>query len=158
MIRQKKVHAVCCTGANLEEDLFNLVAHDQYQRLPAWRHLTPEDEKKLENQGLNRVTDTCIPEEEAIRAIERPLLELWKEADANGTRRFPHEYLYELIENGTLANNYQIDPADSWLVAACESRLPIFVPGWEDSTLGNIFAARLLDRTLTRHDLSLIHI
>jgi deoxyhypusine synthase len=153
MIRQQKVHAISCTGANLEEDLFNLVAHDHYRRLPGWRNLTAADEKELENQGLNRVTDTCIPEEQAIRAIERPLLGLWKRAEAGGGRRFPHEFLYELIESGSLAGSYQIDPADSWLVAACETELPIFVPGWEDSTLGNIFAARLLDGTLGRHDL-----
>ncbi len=153
MIRQRKVHAICCTGANLEEDLFNLVAHDHYRRLPGWRNLTPDDEKNLESRGLNRVTDTCIPEEEAIRAIERPLLDLWRRADAEGERRFPHEYLYKLIEGGTLEASYQIDPADSWLAAATERRLPIFVPGWEDSTLGNIFAARLLDRTLSRQDL-----
>jgi deoxyhypusine synthase len=153
MIRRKKVHAISCTGANLEEDLFNLVAHDHYRRLPAWRNLTPADEKELETRGLNRVTDTCIPEEEAIRAIERPLLELWIQADSEGARRFPHEYLFQLIENESLTASYQIDPADSWLVAACENELPIFVPGWEDSTLGNIFAARLLDRTLSRQDL-----
>ena len=153
MIRRRKVHAICCTGANLEEDLFNLVAHDHYRRLPSWRNLTADDEKRLESQGLNRVTDTCIPEEEAIRAIERPLIELWREADAAGVRRFPHEYLYELLEGGSLKDSYQIDPDHSWLVAACESRLPLYVPGWEDSTLGNIFAARLVDRTLSRHDI-----
>src|SRR5262245_19833481 len=27
------------------------------------------------------------------------------------------------------------------MVAAAEKNLPIFVPGWEDSTLGNVFAA-----------------
>ena len=153
MIRRGKVHAICCTGANLEEDLFNLVAHDLYRRLPGWRNLTPEDEKDLERQGLNRVTDTCIPEEEAIRAIERPILTLWGEADAAGARRFPHEFLYELIGSGQLASAYQIDPAESWLAAACERRLPLFVPGWEDSTLGNIFAARVLDGSLSRPDI-----
>src|SRR5687768_12979262 len=30
MIRQDKVQAISCTGANLEEDVFNLVAHDFY--------------------------------------------------------------------------------------------------------------------------------
>ena len=153
MIRRGKVHAICCTGANLEEDLFNLVAHAHYRRLPAWRHLTRDDDKALERQGLNRVTDTCIPEEEAIRAIERPLLELWRRDDAAGERRFPHEFLYELIASGALADAYQIDPADSWLAAASASRLPLFVPGWEDSTLGNIFAARQLDGTLSRPDI-----
>ena len=34
MIRQDKVHLITCTGANLEEDVFNLVAHDYYERVP----------------------------------------------------------------------------------------------------------------------------
>ena len=37
MIRRDKVHGICCTGANLEEDIFNLVAHDHYRRIPNWR-------------------------------------------------------------------------------------------------------------------------
>jgi deoxyhypusine synthase len=152
MIRKDKVHAVCCTGANLEEDLFNLVAHDHYRRIPQWRNLTPQDEKELELGGLNRVTDTCIPEEEAIRAIEAPLVELWRQADESRTRAFPHEYLFQLLESGRLDTEYRIDPSASWLVAACAKRLPIFVPGWEDSTLGNIFAARILDGTLSGPD------
>ena len=41
MIRQDKVHAISCTGANLEEDIFNLIAHDFYERVPHYRHLTP---------------------------------------------------------------------------------------------------------------------
>lgn len=148
MIRRRKVHALTCTGANLEEDLFNLVAHRHYHRVPHWRNLTKPQEKELEARGLNRVTDTCIPEEEAFRRIERPILELWQEAEAEGDRRFPHEHLYRLIREGTLADDYQIDPADSWLVAAAEAELPLFVPGWEDSTLGNIFVAAVLSGKL----------
>ncbi|MDX1383881.1 MAG: deoxyhypusine synthase family protein [Thermoanaerobaculia bacterium] len=148
LIRRDKVHAISCTGANLEEDLFNLVAHDHYTRIPDWRNLTREEEKQLEAEGRNRVTDTCIPEEEAIRAVEEPLMELWRAAQDAGYSRFPHQYLFELLRGGTLADRYQIDPADSWLVAAAEKDLPIFVPGWEDSTLGNVFAARLLDGSL----------
>ncbi|MDP2497765.1 MAG: deoxyhypusine synthase family protein [Candidatus Palauibacterales bacterium] len=144
MIRRDRVHAVCCTAANLEEDLFNLVAHDHYRRIPDWRSLTPEMEKDLERSGLNRVTDTCIPEDRAFRVIERPMLELWKEADAAGDRLFPHEFLYRLIRRGTVEDDYDIDPADSWLVAAAEEDLPLFVPGWEDSTLGNIFVAHVI--------------
>jgi len=149
MIRQDKVHAITCTGANLEEDVFNLVAHDLYHRVPHWRNLTPADEKELERRGLNRVTDTCIPEEEAFRRVERPVLELWREADARGEGHLPHHYLYRLLREGTLAEHYQIDPSDSWLVAAAEKELPLFVPGWEDSTLGNVFVARVLDGTLS---------
>jgi deoxyhypusine synthase len=144
MIRQGKVHAISCTGANLEEDIFNLVAHNHYKRIPEWRNLTAEQEKKLEESGLNRVTDTCIPEEKAFRAIEKPILKLWQRADKAGQRFFPHEFMYQMLREGLLKDSYQIDPKDSWLIAAAEKNLPIFVPGWEDSTLGNIFVSHVL--------------
>lgn len=144
MIRQDKVHGICCTGANLEEDIYNLVAHDFYRRIPNWRDLTPEQEQALLDEHLNRVTDTCIPEEEAFRRIEHVILEEWKAADAEGRRHFPYEFLYRLIRSGKLEEHYQIDPKDSWIIAACEKDLPIFVPGWEDSTTGNIFASHCM--------------
>jgi deoxyhypusine synthase len=144
MIRQNKVHAICCTGANLEEDVFNLVAHDHYVRVPHYRDLTPQDEKSLLDRHLNRVTDTCIPEAEAMRRIETAVLEQWMDADRQGERYFPHEFLYRLLLSGSLAPSYQIDPQNSWLLAAAERNLPIFVPGWEDSTLGNMFAAHCI--------------
>jgi deoxyhypusine synthase len=144
MIRRDKVHAISCTGANLEEDVFNLVAHDYYVRVPHYRDLTPEQESELCERHLNRVTDTCIPEEEAIRRIEGAILEEWLRADANHERYFPHEFFYKLLRKGTLASHYQIDTKDSWLIAACEKNLPIIVPGWEDSTLGNIYASHCL--------------
>lgn len=152
MIRQDKVHAISCTGANLEEDLFNLVAHDHYVRLPHWRDLTPADEEALLARQLNRVTDTCIPEEEAMRRIERAVSEEWQAAEASGERRFPHEFFYRLLRSGRLADVYQIDPRESWLVAAAEKDLPVFVPGWEDSTLGNIYAAHCI-----RGDIADVH-
>jgi len=43
---------------------------------------------------------------------------------------------------------YEIDPADSWMAAAAHKNLPLFVPGWEDSTLGNIYAARCITGTI----------
>ncbi|MEQ1839912.1 MAG: deoxyhypusine synthase family protein [Verrucomicrobiales bacterium] len=144
MIRRGKIHAICCTGANLEEDLYNLVAHDHYRRIPNWRDLTPEQEQALLEEHLNRVTDTCIPEEEAFRRLEHVILDEWQAAEAEGRRHFPHEFLYRIIRSGKLAHEYQIDPADSWLVAACEKNLPMFVPGWEDSTSANIFASHCL--------------
>ena len=144
MIRAGRVHAICCTGANLEEDVFHLVARDHYVRVPHWRELTAADEEALLARHLNRVTDTCIPEHEAIRRIEAAILEEWQAADAAGTPRFPHEFLYRLLLGGRLREHYQADPADSWLLAAAERNLPIFVPGWEDSTLGNIFAAHVI--------------
>ncbi|RME56824.1 MAG: deoxyhypusine synthase [Caldilineae bacterium] len=152
MIRQDKIHAISCTGANLEEDIYNLVAHDHYVRIPNWRDLTPEDEHELLARHLNRVTDTCIPEEEAFRRIEGALMEEWAAADRAGERYFPHEFLYRLIRSGALEEHYQIDPADSWMVAAAEKDLPIFVPGWEDSTSGNIYAAHCM-----RGDIQNVH-
>ena len=126
MIRQDKIHAISCTGANLEEDIFNLVAHDHYRRVPNWRELTPAQETELLEQGLNRVTDTCIPEGEAIRRIETLLMEEWIKADVMRESYFPHEFLYKLIRSGKLVP--QIDTKDSWLVAACEKNLPISCP------------------------------
>ncbi len=144
MIRRDKVHAICCTGANLEEDIFNLVAHDHYVRIPNYRDLSPQDEKKLLGRKLNRVTDTCIPEEEAIKRIENLILDIWMDADRKGERCFPHEFFYRLLGSGVLQHHYEIDPKDSWMLAASQKDLPIFVPGWEDSTMGNIYAAHCM--------------
>jgi deoxyhypusine synthase len=144
MIRRDKVQIITCTGANLEEDVFNLVAHDHYVRIPNYRDLTPSDEEALLARHLNRVTDTCIPEEEAIRRIEHVVLEHWMDADAKGERYFPHEFMYQILLSGKLKQHYQIDPKDSWLLAAAEKNLPIIVPGWEDSTLGNIYASHCI--------------
>lgn len=144
MIRQGKVHAISCTGANLEEDIFNLVAHNHYKRVPHYRSLTVEDEIDLLNQGMNRVTDTCIPEETAIRRIENYILQLWQKADQNQQSFFPYEFIYQLLETPNLPELYEIDAKDSWVLAAKEKNLPIFTPGWEDSTLGNIFASHVI--------------
>jgi deoxyhypusine synthase len=144
MIRRDKVHGICCTGANLEEDVYNLVAHDHYKRVPHYRQLSPAEEVDLLNHHLNRVTDTCIPEEEAMRRIERVVMEDWWAADKAGERYFPHQFLFKALREGKLKQFYQIDPRDSWMMAAAEKNLPMFVPGWEDSTLGNMFAAQVI--------------
>lgn len=149
MIRQDKVHAITCTGANLEEDVFNLVAHEHYERIPNYRELAGKQEESLRDRGMNRVTDTCIPEEEAIRRIEKEVLALWKAADKEQKRYFPYEFMYQLLRSGVLKEKYQIDPKDSWLLAALEKNLPIFTPGWEDSTLGNIFASHVITKDVS---------
>ena len=142
MIRRGKVHAISCTGANLEEDLYNLVAHTHYRRIPHYRTLSAEQEEALREAGLNRVTDTCIPEDEAMRRLESALLKLWQKHEKAGHKMLPHEYMYELLRSGTLEKYYEIDPKDSWMVAAAQKNLPLFVPGWEDATLGNMFVAQ----------------
>lgn len=152
MIRQDKIHAISCTGANLEEDIFNLVAHDHYVRVPNYRELTPAQEQELLDRHLNRVTDTCIPEGEAIRRIEGEILEIWREADRKGERLFPYQFLYRLLLSGRLEKSYQIDPEHSWMLAAARKNIPIIVPGWEDSTLGNIYASHVI-----REDIRNVH-
>ena len=153
MIRQDKVQIISCTGANLEEDIMNLVAHEHYERIPEYRDLSPMEEEALLERGLNRVTDTCIPEEEAFRRIQKHIFVQWNSALKAGERYFPHEYMYKLLLSGDLAPYYQIDPKDSWMIAAAEKNLPIIVPGWEDSTMGNIFASYCITGELKPHQM-----
>lgn len=148
MIRQDKVDIISCTGANLEEDIMNLVAHSHYKRIPEYRDLTPLQERKLLDQGLNRVTDTCIPEHEAFRRLQEHIFDIWKEAESKGERYLPHEYMYKMLLSGVLEQYYEIDPKNSWMLAAAEKNLPIVVPGWEDSTIGNIFASYCMKKEL----------
>jgi deoxyhypusine synthase len=144
-IRAQKVHAICCTGANLEEEVFSLVSRSKYEKISNWRDLTAQDDADLRDRGMNRVTDVAIPEE-SFRGLEESLMALWEDAEAAGDSRFPHEYLYDLLLHGGL--DFDSSPEKSWLMAAADANLPIFTPGWEDSTLGSILAARVLDRSL----------
>ncbi len=144
MIRRDKVQIISCTGANLEEDIMNLVAHSHYERVPNYRDLTPQQDWDLLERGLNRVTDTCIPEHEAFRRLQKHIFKLWKDADDKGERYFPHEFMYKMLLSGVLEEYYEIDLKDSWMYAAAEKNLPIVVPGWEDSTMGNIFASYVI--------------
>jgi deoxyhypusine synthase len=148
MIRQDKVHFISCTGANLEEDLMNLVAHNSYKRVPNYRDLSPKEEWDLLENGFNRVTDTCIPEEEAFRRLQKHIHKLWKDAESKSERYFPHQYMYQMLLSGVLEQYYEIDPKDSWMLAAAEKNIPIVVPGWEDSTMGNIFASYVIKNEL----------
>lgn len=84
MIRQDKFSFVCCSANNLEEDIMNLVAHSHYYRIPGYRDLTPQQEQELLENHYNRVTDTCIPEEEAFRRLEGALVDVWTKAKNEG--------------------------------------------------------------------------
>jgi len=148
MIRQDKVQIISCTGANLEEDIMNLVAHNSYKRVPHYRDLSPQDEQELLDGGFNRVTDTCIPEEEAFRKLQKHLYSHWMNATKNNERMFPHEFMYKMLLSGELEEHFEADPKNSWMLAAAEKNIPIIVPGWEDSTIGNIFASYCLTEEL----------
>ncbi|WP_027184874.1 deoxyhypusine synthase family protein [Desulfovibrio inopinatus] len=143
MIRQDKVHAICCTAANLEEDLFNLFNHNEYKMVPEYRDLSPEAEKKLYDQGLNRVTDTCIPEG-VMRQVQTMLVEQWRVAAESNDPKFPYEFIFDLLDNPEVKSFFQIPVEHSWVVAAKEKGIPIFSPGFEDSTLGNIFCSEVM--------------
>jgi deoxyhypusine synthase len=150
MIRQGHVHAITCTAANLEEDIFNLVAHDEYRIIENWRALSGHDEVDLLEQGFNRVTDTCIPET-VMRHIEARLTERWRQAAEAGSARMPVDFMFELLDDEDLKQHYQVPREHSWVAAAKDAQIPVFVPGFEDSTLGNIFAARVVDSTVPNH-------
>lgn len=136
LIRAQKVHAISCTGANLEEDFFRAVGRSSYVNVD-FRNLSGDDEEKLHDEGLRRITDTCVPES-VMTKVGSFVTDAWRKADAGGHAKFPHEFVYEAIRDhrGDLEA-----PADSWVLAAAECSLPMFVPGWEDSTLGNTYAA-----------------
>ena len=144
-IREQRVHAICCTGANLEEELFGLVCRSDYEGIPDWRNQSKQEDAALRDRGMNRVTDVAIPES-AFTKVGEKMLELWEESEEVGDSRFPHEYVYDLILHGDM--EFSTPPEDSWLIAAADANLPIFTPGWEDSTLGNLLAARVIDCTL----------
>lgn len=141
-IRAGLVHGLSVTGANLEESLFRLVAHHGYKDFPDYRYFTKQDDTRILDDRMRRVTDTSIPEDEAFRAVEKFIVPMWKRAAQGGERRFWHEYFYELIQ-GIGADLYQGQPEQCWLLAAAKAKLPIVVPGYEDSTFGNIFASHV---------------
>ncbi len=150
LIRKGYVHAVCCTGANLEEDVFNLLAANEYRIIADYRGLRAEDDKKLYDQGYNRVTDTCIPET-IMRHLEERLIGAWSRAAERGERKFESEFLFEVLSDKSLAKHYQIPKTDSWMLAAKEVGIPVFSPGWEDSTTGNMFAAAVWRGDVANH-------
>lgn len=150
MIRAGKVHAISCTAANLEEDLFNLFAHDEYRVIQDWRALSADDEVALQAEGFNRVTDTCIPET-VMKHMQERLTKYWTEQAEKGEGKFPYEYFYRVLEEEDLKQHYQIPIEHSWVYAAKEMNLPIVSPGTEDSTLGNMFTARVMDGTVKTH-------
>lgn len=141
-IKAGLIHALSVTGANLEESLFRLVAHKSYKDFPDYRYFTKEHDAKILKNRMRRVTDTSIPEDEAFRAVEKYIVPMWVDATKNNTRKFWHEYFYELvlkIDRGL----FEGKPHESWLLAAAQLNLPIVVPGYEDSTFGNIFASHV---------------
>ncbi|MDX2021220.1 MAG: deoxyhypusine synthase family protein [Deltaproteobacteria bacterium] len=141
-IRAGLIHGLSVTGANLEESLFRLVAHHGYKDFPEYRYFTKQHDTQILNDRMRRVTDTSIPEDEAFRAVEKFIVPMWKDATKNNQRRFWHEYFYELIQ--TIGSElYEGNPEECWLLAAARAKLPVVVPGYEDSTFGNIFASHV---------------
>ncbi|HEY9720425.1 MAG TPA: deoxyhypusine synthase family protein, partial [Oscillatoriaceae cyanobacterium] len=141
-IRAGLIHGLSVTGANLEESLFRLVAHHSYKDFPDYRYMTKQDDTKILEDRMRRVTDTSIPEDEAFRVVEKIIVPMWEKASSSGERRFWHQYFYELIQAGP-ADKHEGSADECWLLAAAQKNLPLVVPGYEDSTFGNIFAGYL---------------
>jgi len=141
LIRKGKVHLVSATAANHEESYYRYVAHSHYAYIPRYTELTPEQEAELRDAGLRRITDTFLPEDESVRIMEPHLLKMWKDAEKKGERHFPHEYFRRLFSEGLIEPDPMANPNDCWAYAAYEKHVPIIIPGFEDSTMGNIFAS-----------------
>ncbi len=141
LIRKGKVHLVSATGANHEESYYRYVAHSHYAYIPRYTELTPEQEAELRDAGLRRITDTFLPEDESVRIMEPHLLKMWKKAEKEGKSYFPHEYFRRLYAQKLIKPDPKANPNDSWTYAAYEKNIPIVVPGFEDSTMGNVFAS-----------------
>lgn len=141
LIRQDKVHLVSATAANHEESYYRYVAHSHYAYIPRYTEITPEQEAELRDAGLRRITDTFLPEDESVRIMEPHLLRMWKDAQKKGERYFPHEYFRRLFSEGLIKPDPKANPDDCWAYAAYKKDIPIVIPGFEDSTMGNIFAS-----------------
>ncbi len=150
MIRAGKVHGICCTGANLEEDIFNLFGQEHYKQVPEYRDLTPKCERDLREKALNRVTDVCIPENVMLWS-DSILIEMWAEAAEKGQPKFPYEFMYALLGHPDAQGKNHVPLESSWMVAAKEKNLAIFTPGWEDSTLGNMYCAKVMEGRIKDH-------
>ncbi|MCA9608083.1 MAG: deoxyhypusine synthase family protein [Myxococcales bacterium] len=150
LIREDKVHAISCTGANLEEDLFNLLAANDYEIIHDWRALSAADETALYERGYNRVTDTCIPET-VMKHLAKRLHASWGDCCEKNVSKSPAEHLFTVLDDASLADHFQIPQEDSWMLAAKEKGIPVFAPGWEDSTTGNMFAAAVIKGELPHH-------
>ena len=151
LIRAGMVHAISATGANIEEDIFNLVGNSRYKLQPDWRYLTMDQDAATLAEGFNRVTDTCIPEDVMLE-VHDALLALWQDAERQGARYFHWEYFYQLIRSGFFESRHDVPLTDSWLVAACQANIPVYTPGAEDSTLGNMFCADVMQGKLRSHN------
>lgn len=141
LIRQDKVHLISATAANHEESYYRYVAHSHYAYIPRYTELTPQQEAELRDAGLRRITDTFLPEEESVRIMEPHLLRMWKDAQKKGESYFPHEYFRRLFADGLIKPDKSANPEDCWTYAAYQKNIPIVIPGFEDSTMGNIFAS-----------------
>ncbi len=141
LIRKDKVHLISATGANHEESYYRYMAHSHYAYIPRYTELTPEQEAELRDNKLRRITDTFLPEEEAVLMMEPHMVRMWKEAQSSGKRYFPHEYFRMMFAKKLIKPDPQANAEDCWALAAYKKNIPIVIPGFEDSTLGNYFAS-----------------
>lgn len=140
MIKNEKIHGISVTGANLEESIFRLIGNDNYSDVYNYRYFQKDDDASLLANGYRRITDMVFSEDKVVNKVRAFLYKEWKEAQENGERYFPHEYFYKVLNNPAFKKLYTGNPDECWMLEACQKNLPIVVPGWEDSTIGNLFS------------------
>jgi deoxyhypusine synthase len=145
LIRAGKVHGISVTGANMEESMYRYVAQSYYYYIPDYMELTPAEENELREAGLRRITDTFLPEDESVRKILPELEKLWRKAEAENKSHLWHQYFFQLFEEGLIEKDSAAKEEDCWLHEAWKHNIPVFVPGAEDSTMGNIFTQACYD-------------
>jgi len=99
-----------------------------------WRKLSGEAEEALAAEGWNRVTDVCIPET-VMNNIWALLIKSWNDAPGNS----PYYHMGNAIKALKAADAERPRLPESWFAACLTHNIPVFVPGWSDSTTGNMF-------------------
>ena len=89
--------------------------------------ITANDIAEFRDRGMNRETDVEIPEK--VQKVEKLLIPLREKCRSCRRQRFPHEYLYDILLHANL--EFRGEVQNSWLMAAADANIPIFVPGWK---------------------------
>ena len=127
MIRAGKVHAISCTAANFEEDIFNLVAHNEYRMVPHYRDLSPDGRAATARRRV-QPRDRHLHPRNGHPPSRRRLMDYWIEAGEKGESHFASEYFYRLFEIGVSTNTTRLPKEDSWCWPP-RDRHSVYAPG-----------------------------
>ncbi|MEM9543393.1 MAG: deoxyhypusine synthase family protein [Cyanobacteria bacterium P01_E01_bin.42] len=125
LIDMKAVQAVCSTGALMAHGLVESVGLKHFKYNPK------EDDANLAKLKMNRVTDTLEPEKnlEHIEKMLDRILDEYTDTKPIGTRHF-HQMVGEHLVR-------EFPEQRGILKSACEQNIPVIVPAFVDSEIGN---------------------